>query len=339
MPVVRKGEGMGLVLGPSWAVSFYRRATNGASRRLLESVPLVDNDEVMESMAAKPTKDQVQALRLAYPGAFAAPPDLYVAAPSLRFRCEGAASTVRSASFPRGSFGRLRDGSLCPVPAHAVVALSAKLPDHYLVELACELAGSYRKDSRDPRGMVGRDPVLTAEGLRLYVEDAEGMGGVRGARKICPYVIEQSGSPMETTLYALFCLGIRLGGAGLPKPEMNARIDLSDKQRAATGRSYLKADMLWRENRVVLEYDSDWAHGNARSLNRDAARRNALQELGYTVITVTKDQVFDRERFLSMESSLARTLGKPTRAKKDWEEKRFRVWRDLTNPARFGSLR
>ena len=328
---------MGVVLAPLWAVSFYRRASNRVVRQMLDSVQSVDCDEVADCMSAKPTEREVEKLREAYCGVLSDSASLCVADASLRLRAADIACEVSSVGFPPGSFGRLGDGSFCPTPACVVVAMGARLPVHFLVELACELAGSYRKDSRDVRGMVERNAVLTLDQLCRYLDDASNMRGSKGARKAVPYVIEGSGSPMETTLFTLLCLGIRLGGAGLPKPEMNARIDLPPEQRVSTGRSFLKADMLWRDRRLILEYDSDWAHGNSRSLNRDATRRNALQDLGYTVVTVTREQVFNWESFCALVSQIGKRLGKADRAKCDWSSKRFQVWRDLTNPARFGS--
>ena len=318
---------MGVVLAAPWAVSFYRRASNGAVRQMLDSALSVDCDEVAECMGAKPTKREVDKLREAYRDIPSETTSLYVADASLRFRTAGVVCEVASAGFPQGSFGRLPVGSFCPTPACVVVAMGSRLPVHFLVELACELAGSYRKDSRDVRGMVERNAVLALDQLCRYLDDASNMRGSKGARKAVPYVIEGSGSPMETTLFTLLCLGIRLGGAGLPKPEMNARIDLPPEQRASTGRSFLKADMLWRDKRLILEYDSDWAHGNSRSLNRDATRRNALQDLGYTVVTVTREQVFNWESFCALVSQIEKRLGKADRAKCDWSSKRFQVWR------------
>ena len=170
-----------------------------------------------------------------------------------------------------------------------------------------------------------------------YVERVEGMRGIKAARRIVPLVAEGSGSPMETVLYALLCMDVQAGGAGLPKPDLNGVVKLAPSQQAATGRSYVKVDLLWRERKVAVEYDSDWAHGNPYALNRDATKRNALQELGYRVVSVTKDQVFDWPRFQGLSLMLVGLLGKDSsRAVRDWTEKRFEVWTTLTRMKRFG---
>lgn len=328
---------VGLVIAPAWSVSLYRRAPDAMVRSMLDGAAALDLADLERALHSKPTMADVEALRRRYPNVFQNQASLYVAHPSLRLRGGAVKSVVCTAAVPRWSFGMLPDGAFCPLPAHAVVALGAELPMHFLVELACELAGSYRKDSRDLRGMIDRAPVLTVERLKEFADAAEGMRGVKRARQACWYVAEGSASPMETTLYTLLCLGVRQGGAGLPKPELNARIDLPVEQRRLAKRDFLRADMLWRQQKLVVEYDSDLAHADSHALNCDASRRNALQAVGYTVVTVTKDQVFNWGQFCSLTAMLAGMLGKAYRAKKDWSDLRFRVWRDLVNPVRFGS--
>ena len=55
------------------------------------------------------------------------------------------------------------------------------------------------------------------------------------------------------------------------------------------GAPYCYPDFLWRDKKLVLEYDSNLHHSSATEMQRDARRRNALVHMGYTVLTYTND--------------------------------------------------
>jgi very-short-patch-repair endonuclease len=67
--------------------------------------------------------------------------------------------------------------------------------------------------------------------------------------------------------------------AGLPCPEANVRVG-----------NYVP-DLLWRERRLIVEFDSWSFHGGPRSFQRDRERHNALVGMGYHVIRVTWQQL------------------------------------------------
>jgi very-short-patch-repair endonuclease len=65
--------------------------------------------------------------------------------------------------------------------------------------------------------------------------------------------------------------------SGLPLPECNVR--LGDQARIP--------DMLWRSQRVIVEYDSWGFHSGPASFHDDRARHNELTAQGYQVLHVT----------------------------------------------------
>jgi len=66
----------------------------------------------------------------------------------------------------------------------------------------------------------------------------------------------------------------------------------------ADGKLIARADLAYPGVKLVIEYDSDqWHDGTARR-HRDAARRNRLRSLGWTVIEVTPAQLRDPKRLL-----------------------------------------
>lgn len=68
--------------------------------------------------------------------------------------------------------------------------------------------------------------------------------------------------------------------AGLPTPECNVVIDVG-------GRFVARVDMLFRDARLVIEYDGD-QHRDPDRWSRDQIRRAELEALGYRVTVVTR---------------------------------------------------
>lgn len=92
-------------------------------------------------------------------------------------------------------------------------------------------------------------------------------------------------------------------------PEANGRIELP----GSAGPVVRFGDLLWRDQRVVLEYDSDAHHTGVDRLNADAARRTQLQAAGYTVITLTRQQLDDPAAFDVVVRALCHALGQRAR--------------------------
>jgi very-short-patch-repair endonuclease len=66
---------------------------------------------------------------------------------------------------------------------------------------------------------------------------------------------------------------------GLPRPQVNATVDLTPKPR--------EVDCLWPERRLVAELDGFATHGTRSAFEDDRARDRSLQVAGDRVIRVT----------------------------------------------------
>lgn len=121
--------------------------------------------------------------------------------------------------------------------------------------------------------------------------------GVRLAREALEWIRPGSRSPMETRSRVLF---VR---AGLPEPELNVDISDPDGGWLATG------DLVWREAKVVGEYQGadhfeDYARGDS-----DIVRRRLVEGAGWTYVDFTKDDYFRRPRRLTLVRRMADELG------------------------------
>jgi very-short-patch-repair endonuclease len=104
--------------------------------------------------------------------------------------------------------------------------------------------------------------------------------GRRGTR-VLRHVLDLEGGPAFTRSRAERRLLKLVRAADLPTPETNARLH-----------GY-EVDFLWRDQRLVVEFDSFRFHSPRARFERDRARDAALAAAGYTVIRVTWRQLVD----------------------------------------------
>lgn len=121
--------------------------------------------------------------------------------------------------------------------------------------------------------LVGTGQVDLVE-LRVYVLESH-LDGVRRARRVAPHVRKGVESVRESDVrWALM-------RAGLPVPDTN--VNIHDDH----GRFLARGDLVYREWRVLVEYDG-WQHErDADQRQRDHLRREALEAAGWRVIVIT----------------------------------------------------
>ncbi len=135
-----------------------------------------------------------------------------------------------------------------------------------------------------PRRVPPRPALASIADLRNAIP--ERARGAARARRALANVRVGAESRMETLLRLLL---IR---AGLPEPELNPRLMIGDRP--------LHPDLLFRQWRVVLEYEGDAHRTDPAAWRRDIWRREAFQEAGYRVIQVhAEDVLARREQFLA----------------------------------------
>lgn len=71
--------------------------------------------------------------------------------------------------------------------------------------------------------------------------------------------------------------------AGLPRPRCNAGMWIGDER--------LEVDLLWDEERLVIETDGAQTHGTQVAFRRDRRRDQVLAAAGYRVARVTWGQL------------------------------------------------
>lgn len=211
---------------------------------------------------------------------------------------------------PRGGAISVGGWLLIASPELCFLQMAGKLSRVGLIQLAMELCGGYSLPNQqnaaamaDAPGFYDRAPLSTTGKLTEFVQRVSILDGRGRALKALGHFADGASSPMETVLFLLLTLPRRLGGHGLPQPELNARIDLP--QPSATGSpSHYRCDLYWPVARLAVEYDSDMFHANATRMAADSRRRTALAALGVSVFSVTNQEL----RSMADTASLARLL-------------------------------
>lgn len=133
-----------------------------------------------------------------------------------------------------------------------------------------------------------RRRMATRKDFDTYLEISPRFIGRNKCHEALPYMTENTDSPPENTLFGM------LKDSGLGCPTANYRVNI--------GNSYVILDMAYPDCRVAFEYQGAY-HADPAQMRIDAAKRNALQLLGWIVILVTADDLRTadtRHRFIEM---------------------------------------
>ena len=212
---------------------------------------------------------------------------------------EGFAQDVLEVTVPAERRARLEGvtvhDSLVVGPAH--VAILNRIPTASVARTLCDLSAVA------PRWNVARavDEALrtkrvTMRQLSAVAEDLDGQGRRRGT--VIRAILEERSdgfqpgdSEPEVRIARL------LVDAGLPAPVQQHRVQV--------GRRHRRLDLAYPELKIAIEYDG-WAFHSLRgAFNRDHARGNELELLGWTVLRFTSASS-DRAIVETVAAALAR---------------------------------
>lgn len=212
---------------------------------------------------------------------------------------------IWSGKHPSRSFYKIAQDLYISTPEATFLQLGKESSLIQLITIGYELCGSYGLSAQSGSGFLRREPRSNPQLIERYLEKCDGIHGVKAAKRASSYIAKGSASPMESLLSMLLCLPPSLGGFGLPRPELNFPIETNEG-----GIVMRRCDLYWPDQRFALEYDSDTFHSDASKLHLDSSRRSTLEKAGVHVVSVTKNQVFDRGQLFNLATIVSKRLGK-----------------------------
>lgn len=149
--------------------------------------------------------------------------------------------------------------------------------------------------------VVAGDAALNRSGIdldefRTAITARRGHRGARNRSAALSLLRVGSGSPMETRARLSF------RNAGLPEPALNA--DIVDD----SGSWVARADFVWREARLIVEYEGDEHRADRRRWQADIARIQLLEDLGWKVVRITARDLSTPQRLAAMTDRIRRAL-------------------------------
>jgi hypothetical protein len=212
---------------------------------------------------------------------------------------------------PKDAFSPAGEGSFVASPEFCFLQMASVLDFSSTVMLGMELCGFYSIDPTDEDGFAKRGVALTSvEHIRAFLAENKGLRGHRAAETALSYVSDGAASPMETAIYLLLCLPYKRGGYGLARPMLNYPIKLGAQALQLSGGLPRWGDLCWPDDRLDLEYLGVASHEGTGKMLSDRRRTLAIEEAGYEVIEITKEQVLDLEAFDIVARRIAAKLGK-----------------------------
>ena len=157
------------------------------------------------------------------------------------------------------------------------------------------------------------DPIILTsypdnEALAAELIQIPAVRGITKARALAPFVLDGSGSPLETTMCLLEFLPAELGGEGWEIPDLNRVVPLTERGRTVLEGDHLVADQLWADRNCLLEINGQEYHEGREAFARTSARRAALEAMGYVVREITYDQAADLDKLDTILTSWAEAL-------------------------------
>lgn len=216
---------------------------------------------------------------------------------------------------------RVKQGMFCCGPELAFIQMANLLDEEQLLMLGMELCGRYGINKHGK--LFGRMPTCTPD---LLSSTAHKLGRVRGKRKaleVAPHVIPGAASPMEAVLALMLAEPPARHGFGIKPPDLNHALPVTGKARAYWDDDFITPDLLWEQEKLVVEYDSDAYHTASGRIARDALRRDVFVELGYRVVTVATKHMHSPRQIERIAQIVAEHIGQslPSVSDDQWAER------------------
>lgn len=239
------------------------------------------------------------------------------------------------ASLPSNSFVELTDHFgetvLVSSPEYCFLFAASVLPFYEVVRIGCMLCAIYVFDKTNAMQQRSRIPVTSTKKIQRFLQSAGGMRGVKTANTALHYIVDNCNSPMEVSLAVLSSLPLYRGGYALEKPAMNKKLRLSSTVSKQMNIRQIRGDMVWEDQKIVVEYDSNLSHLQKEQHEFDKRRAAAITLSGYQLISLTVGQLSSFSAIDEMFNMLRHLLGmkKKSSEMKKYEEQRWETVHEI----------
>ena len=160
-------------------------------------------------------------------------------------------------------------------------------------------------------GFVTRKSLTDAAALRAFLENALSERSNARSLVAARHLEDNSHSPMESHLYARYCLPRRYGGLNLHPVVLNKCFSISEDIARAIGVSEYSVDLYWPNAGMAVEYQGRHAHSGLSAEQRDRLKRNVMDIEGVRIISIDSSQVENEDIMERYGYTIGRAMGIP----------------------------
>lgn len=286
--------------------------------------------------SAKELAHAVECMERLYPGIVLKPPFHYlVNKSSLRHSDSIRHPHSFTSTIPSSSIVRLADGIYAATPPFAFAQECTRQNYADRLRIAWEICGTYQSGLCGLPAAYNTPPLSSVVDMRNYARRNSHINGGEIALRSLRYTADGSASPRESQLGLTLGLLTRYGGAGLGIPRMNFGVSTTPGARAICGKSELYLDLSWPHFKYDIEYQSDETHGDGMRTS-DSRRENALESMGFTVISITTEEFNSFRTTVEFANLLRKRFGKRHPPSfDDYHARQLKLRRDLGMPVGF----
>lgn len=140
-------------------------------------------------------------------------------------------------------------------------------------------------------------PVVTKAKLMSFAKSATGFHGRKKALRALKYVQNDACSIMEIFIAMFLSLPHALGGLGLSGGVFNYELQLDTESSIALKKNVCFIDYCYPKEKIAYEYQGEVHSG---TIDQDSSRILALKRLKFSVITITKSQLYDPNKLAQL---------------------------------------
>lgn len=162
-----------------------------------------------------------------------------------------------------------------------------------------------------PATLWRRPPLLSSDELMSFLITNSRLRGSKQLATAMPLIRDGLASPLEAKVLIMMCAHRASGGFGLPLPQINAPIEISQDAASLYSFNRVFADFLWPEHKTILEADGAAFHSDENGFFIESGRSAALRSMGYRIHTINYRQLSDLDQLGAIMGALASDLGMP----------------------------
>ena len=181
---------------------------------------------------------------------------------------------------PRNSIMNFDDNISIVCPELLLLQMASLLPFLQFCLIAYEFCGTFTIDHNTKNFVNNIEPITNKIKIENFIAKIEKKNKNAKSIKIIKNLLEVledgAASPMESRLFLKLCGNRKLGLYGCKNLKFNQNIEMSTQAQKIAGQRIIIPDIVNKQRKVAIEYNSSMFHEDSVQGQKDQKRRDAL---------------------------------------------------------------